>query len=480
MLQNPRHRTTLTALFAFLPSLLVPCGCAVITEYPRQMHASLVDFEAGRLVASYQAVEKDYGQRLNQLLYLLEGGMILHSKGALAESNEVFTRAEQIIRNHRERAVISLGQSTAQLGSLLVNEKTLPYQGEPFEQVLLHTFKATNFLFMGDHEGARVEIRRSFAVQQENRRLHEKELERLEREAARTGIRSNVLLPDVERHYRDQAEIVSRAANPYEDPFAYYVSALVYEMNREYNDALIDLRRVESLRSGVPFVQNDLLRMARLAGIPDTVPRSIPSALEPRLIHRETEGELLFIFACGMAPRKREIRVNLPIPNVGIVSLAFPKYESIPGRIQRAALYTGGGRKLAETCILTDVEALLFRNLMDRMPILLLKQAIRAAAKGALAKTATDQGGALGTLLASAYNLVTEQADLRSWLTLPRNIQAARFPLAAGRHELRLVFLDASGRSLEERTVALEILPGRMSVLNARSGSTGVIDTHVY
>jgi len=470
---RPRFAVPLLLLAAFL-------ACSVFTYYPQQMRGTLQDFEEGRLDTAYEAVEKEYGTGLNQLLYLLEGGMILHCRGAREQSNEILAQADGLIRKDRERAVVSLSQGTAQLGSLLVNEKTIPYRGAPFEQVLVQTFKATNYLFLQDNEGARVEIRRSFATQQENRRLHQKELQRMEQEAGSRGLQPNRLFQDASPHYRDQEAILSRARNPYEDPFAYYLSAVVYELNREYNDALIDLKRVEALRPGVPFVQNDLLRMAQRSGLEDEVPRSVPSGLKPRFPLKGAEGELILIFECGMAPRKAQITINLPIPDVGIVPLAFPKYECVPSRIQRAALTTADGRRLGETYVLTDVEALAVRNLMDRMEILVLKQAIRASAKGAMAKTAGDQGGVVGAVLSNTYNLVTEQADLRSWLTLPQNIQVARVLLPVGPHDLKVSFLDASGIALVEFPVTVDIRAQGLSFLNARSGAAGVIDVHAY
>jgi len=328
------------ACLALLPA--AGAACTVFTFYPQQMQGALDDFEAGKLDAAYEAVEKEYGSGLNQLLYLLEGGMILHCMGDLPRSNQIFTEANEIIRKYQEKAVVSLGQGTAQVGSLLVNEKTLPYRGEPFERVLVDTYKATNYLFQRDYEGARVEIRRSFQAQQENRRLHEKELERMEKEAGRQGIRPQPLFRDVENSYRDQAAIVARVKNPYEDPFAYYLSAVVYELNREYNDAFIDLKRVEELCPGVPFVQNDLLRMARLSRLTDALPPGLPRDAAPRFIDPKTHGELLLVFGCGMAPRKRQIKITLPIPEVGLVPLAFPKYEPVPCRIERAAVYGAG------------------------------------------------------------------------------------------------------------------------------------------
>jgi hypothetical protein len=49
-----------------------------------------------------------------------------------------------------------------------------------------------------------------------------------------------------------------------------------------------------------------------------------------------------------------------------------------------------------------------------------------ALAKGAAAKAAHDQGGSAGQLVELAvliYSLASEQADLRSWLTLPAHVQ---------------------------------------------------------
>lgn len=456
-------------------------GCSVVTHYPAQMKSSMKEFEEGKLEPAYKKVEKNYGSSLNKLLYLLEGGMILHCQGGLKQSNTIFSDANNLIRAYQEKAVISLSKGTGQLSSLIVNEKTLPYRGEAFERVMVDTFKAMNYLFLQDYEGARVEIRRSFQVQEENRKLHQKEIDRMESEASRKGIQSNTLIREVDRYYQDQQAIVSRVTNPYEDPFAYYLSALVYELNGEYNDAFIDLRRAQKLRPGVPCVENDLLRMAKLSGLWDSL-RKWKRTLkkDPVFLDRKTQGEAVIIFECGMAPRKRQIKINLPIPDVGIVSLAFPKYACVRSWVHCASVYDEKGSLRGTTMPLTDVEALVFRNLQDRMPTLVLKQVLRAVAKGAMAKTAKDEGGDLGLLLASAYNIVTEQADLRSWLTLPQNIQVARIPLAAGKHDLVLALQDESGRALQKKPFSLDVNPGGMSFLDVRSGTVGLIDLHAY
>jgi len=460
---------------------LASSGCSTFTSYPDKIEGPLQRFEAGDFKSSFDEMEEKSRKGLSRLVYTLEGALVLHTEGDLDRSNEIFSLSEELIRQHEEKAVISLSDQAAKGASLLVNEKTIPYQGEPFEKVLVHTYKALNFLLLRQAESARVEIRRSFARQQENRKRHEEEIEGLEEEARQKRIRTASILREVESHYSDQRAILESLSNPYEDPFAYYVSALVYEMNGEYNDAFIDLNKAQELRPGVPCVENDLLRMAKLAGLTDAY-RFWSENLnrDARFTDTEKEGEILVFFQCGMAPRKQEIKLALPIPEVGFLSLAFPKYRSVPIRIVRAALCASEGDLHGETSILTDIEALAVRNLDDRISALALKQVLRSTAKGALAMTAGDQGGAIGVVALSLYNVVSEQADLRCWTTLPRNLQVLRIALREGRHDLVLAFQDAWGRRLQEKPFSVEVRAGEMVFVNARTGTQGVIAFHLF
>jgi hypothetical protein len=452
-----------------------------LTHYPVKSRDLVQDFETGRQSAAFKEAKRHSKKGLDRLAYLLEAGMILHTDGELEQSTALFDEAEEVIRHHEEKAVVSLSRGTAQAGSLFVNEKTLPYRGEPFEKVLVHTYKAANYLFRHDYEGARVEIRRTFARQRENERMQQKEYERMQDEARSRGISSRRVLRSVEAHYEDQSAIARRVKNLYEDAFAYYLSAIVYELNREYNDAYIDLKKLQELQPGIPFVENDLLRMARLSGLSDALNRNMARlGKKPRRLDREREADLLLFFACGMAPRKREIKISIPIPDVGIISLAFPKYEVLPNPVRHAALYDPQGRLYGRTFVLTDLEAMAIRNLQDRLPALALKQALRAAIKGAVTKTASEEGGWAAALAANLYNVITEQADLRCWQTLPQNMQAARIPLPSGRHELVLALHGEGGGRVQERAFVLDVRPGETVFVHARSGPGSLIGFNVY
>ena len=85
-----------------------------------------------------------------------------------------------------------------------------------------------------------------------------------------------------------------------------------------------------------------------------------------------------------------------------------------------------------------DVGALAAKDLKERLPGMLVRQTLRATAKYNLQKEANDNYGALGAFATQIYNLVSEQADRRSWLTLPAYAQATRVSLPQGEHTLLL------------------------------------------
>ena len=192
------------------------------------------------------------------------------------------------------------------------------------------------------------------------------------------------------------------------------------------------------------------------------------------------EGDVLIFFGSGMAPRKTQIKISIPIPEVGIISMAFPKYEPVPNPVHYGALYDRQGHLYGRTFVLTDLEAIAIRNLDDRMTTLALKQVFRSAVKGAMVKTARDQGGWAADLAANLYNVLTEQADLRCWQTLPQNLQVARVFLPAGRHELVFALHGKTGGRMQEKEFVLDVRPGETIFVSARTGPWDLIGFNVF
>ena len=106
---------------------------------------------------------------------------------------------------------------------------------------------------------------------------------------------------------------------------------------------------------------------------------------------------------------------------------------------------------------------------MSQGLVILTRTLIRALGKYLLFRQANKQHEVLG-LLTNLAGVVIEQADTRSWKTLPNQIFMVRMPLPVGTHTLNLSFLNANRHvSLRESVPDVKINPNRITFLNYRT-----------
>lgn len=89
----------------------------------------------------------------DRLLFLMEAGMIFHTKGDYLTSNKVFKEAEDISENIKT----SITKSGL---SFILSDNESNYTGEDFERVMIKYFISINYLMLGDLENAKVYFRR--------------------------------------------------------------------------------------------------------------------------------------------------------------------------------------------------------------------------------------------------------------------------------------------------------------------------------
>ncbi|MFM8316424.1 MAG: hypothetical protein ACKOA8_19260, partial [Deltaproteobacteria bacterium] len=88
----------------------------------------------------------------------------------------------------------------------------------------------------------------------------------------------------------------------------------------------------------------------------------------------------------------------------------------------------------------------------------------RAAAYGVGQLTKSQAAEVLSFLLLR----LTDQADLRSWLTLPARLRIARLALPAGRHDLIFDRVGAGQNSIVKTWDKVLVKPGQIHFLNLR------------
>lgn len=398
--------------------LLVLHGCAtssVFLPYPGQAQSWTASLRQGEPLAAAQRLEKKNRGR-DSLLFLQEQARLQQLGGAFDTSRSTFQEVFDRYERNDAAARIRASGLAAGTGSLLTNDNALPYKADPYERIFSYAFQALNYLSLGDPDGAAVELRRAALAQRVAEQENERRIAKAEQEAAD----NKVDVSQYEGYFDGLNAAAAKVRSSINNAWTHYLSAVFWEGRGNYNDALVDYKQALSVAPDVEFLKADIARVsARLDGR-----------------WKADRGLVVVIHEQGLVPPKRE--VSVPVPTIhGYFSVAFPTYR--PEDFQApSALKVVAGDQVVATEVLVDVGATAARALKEEVPGMLARQTLRAATKYSAQKQANDNLGLFGALVTQVYNLVSERADLRSWLTLPAHGLATRLELPAGVHVLQL------------------------------------------
>ena len=422
---------------------LLLAGCSASTTFRPYPHkiASFQQHLATATPPDFLKALKSERRGNDKILYNLEHGRVAQLFGRTELSRDDFAVAIDTIRSNEQRALISAGQIGATVASFATNDNAIPYAGEGYERVLLHHYQALNYLLEADLSGAGVEFRWANTEQQEALGRHAKELEKAEQEAQKRNVGNAAQNSEFQRRYAQLDEAAGRLKNSFQNAYSFYLSGVVYELQGEENDAYIDYKKALEIYPENGYVQRDVLRLARRLQMDDdlaALAKRFPALYNTTAPATQSgEGELILLYEEGFVPPREEIKIPFFLPG-GLVTLAFPYYRG-PWRDYYPPLEVlTGNEMLGRTELLCDVRGLALKSLQEKMPILLTRQTVRAVSKFLAQQAAKEKFGAAGQLGMMAFSVISENADLRSWLTLPENVQILRVTLPAGPQFLRL------------------------------------------
>ncbi|MEY1662851.1 COG3014 family protein [Isoalcanivorax beigongshangi] len=409
-----------------LISALALSGCAtssLFKPYPSQAQqwrsATLSSQQAQELVAT---LEKKTDSK-DGLLYLQEQGRVAQIGGLVDSSQQAFERAIDLYLAQDDKALISAGALAGGLSTTLSNDNAMAYSGYEYERIALHGFQALNFWQHGDLSGAAVEFRRLTQEQRNAEVRNDKRIAKAEAEAEKEGSPS---ANDLDSQLGGLNSAASSVRNSIQNAYFYYLAGVFREGTGQFNDATVDFKKAYEIMPRHPLLEADIRRLtARQTG---------------RYRAASGSGQVVIAYEQGYIPARQQI--SLPIPTVhGYFAVAFPTYAGNAPE-PRPLQISGAGH--ATTAVIARFDGLAARALKEQVPGMLLRQTLRAKAKYETQKLANDKGGVFAGLATQIYNLVSEQADLRSWLTLPANAQVARLELPAGTQALTLAGMGSS------------------------------------
>ncbi len=466
-LSNQLFSVKAWTVFLFLPFLF---SCATYNNKLGRYYGFLIHnnySEAEKALYSNRFLK----QNRNELLRLMELGKLHHLQGSYDSSNTYFNLADGFIESERK----STGDF---IKSGLINPMAKNYLGEDFERFMIHYYKALNYLYLNQPDGARVEARRITL--------------------------SNNSLDDRFKPSSDKYK---------EDAFSLIVQGLMYELNGEFNNAFISYRNAVDLflkaenriYYGValpPTLLQDMYRTALRSGFTDQIQRYEKSTgIEFKRTETNHGGELVLFIEKGMAPIKADQRftltnmgggsfffngpfggMNIPfdygyagwnnstsISDFNIISVAIPVYLPQPIHFEAAKIIVNGqtyksqlvhnisvlAPEVLRERMIKEVSAALVRAVVKKAT-----QAVASAAAKSVAENSksdsknknanAENAAAAAGLLVSILNTATEKADTRNWQSLPSIIQYIRIPLQKGANEITV---NAMGK---QRTIIVQ------------------------
>ena len=365
--------------------------------------------------------KKQYGKK-NAVLYNLDLALVEQAAYDTKNSTANFLEAQKL---NEDLFTKSISQN---LGTLIINDNTLPYKMQMYEQAFTYFFTAMNFLAQDNFEDAAVEMRKA------------------------------VFFLD---RYRESTKKVYN-----DEPFVQYFASMVFE----------DIGQLSSARIART---NALNAYEKLKGYFEAWAPN--SALPPN--YKEL-GELIFIHYSGKSPIKISSQVSVSWDRLGFIlnnnnslqgtpkqtidavfsglygrtiAISYPSYIDNPYFGRSSAIVLPNGQKIA-TKNVADLASAAKLTLQEESNAIWARTATRVATKFILSKQAhdianknTDNKNAtlLIDLATTIFNTATEQADTRSWFTLPAQIKMANVFLEPGEYDIDFYNYNNAGMPID-------------------------------
>ncbi len=386
----------------------------------------------------------------------------------IEESNNAFEAAYAKIARYEEDAKVKLGSETA---SVLTNQANLPYRGRGYDRIMLHTYVTANYLKLGQTDKARVELNRLLQSQRDAVAANAKKIAQAQEDAQKAkkgekgkpGYDVNAAQndPKVSSSMAQMEAELSANSRGYEDyvnPFSVFLDGLFFGANAEGSSdterARKSFERVASMSPDNAYLKTDL---------------AIANQLH---LGQSFDKTTYVIFETGSAPSREQWRIDLPIfgNRISYVGAALPRLKFDPNYVQSLTAIADGVSY--PTALLCSMDSVIAQDFKNEWPSILtrtiLSVAVKATADAVVQNQVKDQGFGAQLLAKAAtigLQMSTNIADTRSWMTLPKQFQYARFPTPTNGK----VSIQVGGA-----TQNIELVPGQVNIVWVKNVAPGL------
>ncbi len=331
----------------------------------------------------------------DDLLKLLNKGMLLRMQGDYAQSNVFLEKARQLIEQ------LQTTRDKEKAGAVEIKDFSKAYEVLPTEHLAVYALEALNFLASGKFVDEVDEAKNFDAKQVSLAKKHHK------------------------------AAYMSGA-------FIRYLNGLIFEKQGAKDDARIEFKRaIEGYRKQEMKAPQSLL---------DSLKRVESGAT------KEIRIALILQNGLGSAFEEHITQVTNPYPgpnSPAIFNLPLPSYISRPAPVDHVELRVG--TLTAQSELVEDLTALGEKSFNDQYPLIRERAISRLTVKNN-----STTGNKIGTETlegAGVFATVSEKADIRSWTLLPGNILMVSIPVVPDGKALPVTatYYDAKGIKLGEK-----------------------------
>ncbi|MCF6157307.1 MAG: hypothetical protein E3K32_01760 [wastewater metagenome] len=431
-------------------------GCASYNKQTKEInrHWEQGNFQTAAKLISPEA--ENQRKTKDAVIWTLEQGAVLRAAGKLEESNHAFDIAENRINHLEQKAKIKLSRETL---ASVTNLTALPYEGYAYDKIMMNTYKALNYLELGEYEEARIELNRAYERQKEAVYINAARIEKAQEEGRMQNMRV-----DLEKIHRNEV-FRNQYGNAYSnlerfEGYADYVNPLTV-----YLDALFFMTRA----TGGSDLERSRKSFERVLGMTgeNTFIRQDLEMVQQTIEGHPMQPTTYIIFETGLAPEREQVRIDLPLflitPHVPYVGAAFPQLRYRDNYIRSLTVHHD--KETDSTLQLSNMDAIITREFKNVLPLIITKTIIASAVKaGSVYAASTAIGGkdnrTAGIMAAFAgaiYEVAVNQADLRTWTTLPKEFQFCRFPTPEDR-KIELIVSNSLQRTpvtINEGTVTV-------------------------
>jgi hypothetical protein len=373
--------------------ILIICfffGCQTYTSETQKIRTQLYseNFKNATKILDESSFSKD---KKNLALFCMEKGMLLYLQSKYQEAVKHWLRSDQ------QLDILYTTSVSKTTGSFLLNDTITDYTGEDHERILLPIFSSLAFFAKNDPKNALVMIRRTYDI----------------------------------KKYLSQK---SNSENIFKyDGFSSYFSGMVYEAEKEWDNAIVEYKNaLKNIQNNPNFqrsqalISKDLARLAEFRNRNDIlleIKKNNPNINWQKQSTLLENGEVYIVYESGKSPIKVSKEYLIPTDKT-VVKISFPDYQNVFYENHFVDVFLNN-KHLGRSFIMEDIGQMAKVALTNRRARDMTKIAARVLAKDLVTRKIQNENP-LGGLAANIFSVMTEVADTRSWTSLPDSLQIFR------------------------------------------------------